>query len=158
MQAQVINEYKSNNNRDSRYTLHDDGTVTDLWTDLIWQRCSLGQSWNSVACAGNASIYDWQVALQQGDSDTFAGYSDWRLPNEVELRSLVAYDRAYPAINATVFPNTPSSSYWSSSSSTAYSGAYAWVVYFNNGTEDRVPKLRNDTDYPIYARLVRGGQ
>jgi len=151
-QAQIINEYIPDDTPDSRYTLHNDGTVTDSWTGLMWQRCSLGQTWDGSTCTGSASTYTWQEALQQGNSNSFAGYSDWRLPNRKELRSIVAYDRYNPAINTTVFPNTPSSSYWSSS---PYAGSsyYAWLVYFYGGYDYGYYRYGN-----CCVRLVRGGQ
>ena len=151
-QAQTIIDYIPNNTPDDRYTLHGDGTVTDTATGLVWQRCSLGQSWNGSTCTGNASLYTWQGALQQGEGNSFAGYSDWRLPNRKELRSIVTYDRYSPAINTTVFPNTPSTGYWSSSPDAG--GSYdVWIVYFGNGADG------NYARYSAHAvRLVRGGQ
>lgn len=149
-QAQTINGYIPDDTPDSRYTLHSDGTVTDSWTELMWQRCSLSQTWDGSTCTGSASTYTWQGALQQGESNSFAGYSDWRLPNRKELRSIVAYDRYSPAINTTVFPNTPSSSYWSSSVAN-YSDT--WVIHFNNGDDGD-----SGRDYTGAVRLVRGGQ
>ena len=152
-QAQTIIDYIPNNTPDDRYTLHGDGTVTDTATGLVWQRCSLGQSWNGSTCTGNASTYTWQGALQQGDSNSLAGYSDWRLPNRKELRSIVAYDRYNPAINTTVFPNTPSSWYWSSSPNAWHLLHYAWIVYFDVGAD-----LYPNRSSSAAVRLVRGGQ
>ena len=152
--AQTIVEYIAGNTPDSRYTVHDNGRVTDTKTGLIWQRCSLGQIWEQDSCTGDTSKYNWQQALQQADKNNFAGYSDWRLPNVEELRSIVAYDRYDPAINSSIFPNTLSSRYWSSS---PYAGGSinAWVVYFNLGYDDAYDRGRN----PGYAvRLVRSGE
>ena len=140
---------------DGRYTDHNDGTVTDKITGLMWRQCSEGRS--STDCSGgSATSHTWQGALQipanintQGG---FAGYSDWRLPNLKELASLVE-ERCYsPAINVTLFPNTPSSSYWSASPY-ASSSAYAWYVHFYYGSD-----YGGNRTYGLYVRLVRTGQ
>lgn len=151
LQAHTVIEHIPNNAPDSRYTLHSDGSVTDNATGLMWQRCSLGQTWDGSTCTGGVSSYTWQGALQQGESDNFAGYSDWRLPNVAELRSIVAYNRHSPAINRTIFPSTGSSWYWSSSPA-IHNSIYVWAVNFGDGYDG--------DSYRGYAavRLVRGGQ
>jgi len=155
---QQIHDYVPNQTQDSRYTLHEDGTVTDTWNGLMWQRCSLGQTWNGSTCTGNPSRYTWQGALQQGEGNSFAGYSDWRLPNRKELRSIVAYYRYDPAINTTVFPNTPYT-YWSSSPSAGNSGNAWSIVDFARGSDGSLRYRSNDYSGNGYAgRLVRGGQ
>ena len=152
-QAQIIINYTPNNTPDSRYTLHEDGTVTDTWTGLMWQRCSLGQSWNGGACNGTVSAYNWQQALQQSNSNNLAGYSDWRLPSIRELQSIVAYDRYGMAINGYIFPNMTSHFYWSSS---PYDYRYinrVWTIDFSNGEDPDYHRNWNNA-----VRLVRGAQ
>jgi len=73
----------------SRFTDNGDGTVTDKTTGLQWQRCSQGQTWSGGTCAGTATGHTWQAALQLADVATYAGRSDWRLPNIKELASIV---------------------------------------------------------------------
>jgi hypothetical protein len=146
----------------SRFTISTNSTVTDKQTGLMWKQCSEGQS--GTGCAiGGASSYNWQSALQQSqtvNNTGFAGYKDWRLPNVKELRSIVERQCYEPAINAAVFPNTPSSFYWSSSpvdggasSPVANFGGYAWIVYFYYGTGNWY-----NMDIKHSVRLVRGGQ
>ena len=158
LQAQTIIDYIPNDTPDSRYTLHDNGRVTDTKTGLIWQRCSLGQTWvkgqtpEQDSCTGKPEEYNWEQALQQADKNNFAGYSDWRLPNVEELRSLVAYDRYNPAINSSIFPNI-SSRYWSSSPN-ASNGNDAWVVPFYFGNVNSYNRY-----YSSHAvRLVSSGE
>ena len=140
---------------DGRYTDHGDGTVTDKITKLMWKQCSEGQSGTDCS-GGTATIKTWQVALQApaniNTQGGFAGYSDWRLPNIKELKSLVERRCFLPAINATHFPNTKSSNYWSSSPRANYS-ASAWYVYFPYGYDSSYNRP-ND----LYVRLVRTGQ
>jgi hypothetical protein len=150
--AQTIVDYIPDTTPDERYTLHDDGTVTDTDTGLQWQRCSLGQDWDGSTCNGGASTLNWQRALQQTGSNRFAGYSDWRLPNVEELRSIVAHDRYSPAINSNIFPNTKSNYYWSSSPAAADSSD-AWRVNFGYGNDDNYYRFTDNL-----LRLVRSGQ
>ena len=109
--AQTILSYMKNNWPDSRYQVHNNGTVTDKYTNLMWKVCSEGQTWsnpsNVAVCDGTAIGGGWPDALIYAkDNNSYAGYNDWRLPNVEELRTLLAYDRHSPAINSTIFPNT----------------------------------------------------
>jgi hypothetical protein len=137
---------------DSRFSDNGDGTVTDIKTGLVWKRCSEGQVWDGTTCAGTESNYTWQTALQAGVASAFAGKSDWRLPNIKELGSIVERQCFDPAINAIVFPNTPSSSFWSGSPCAGASND-AWLVDFVGGNDFNAYK-----SYFSYVRLVRGGQ
>ena len=107
--GQTIKAYVDNEWQDSRYTLHNDGTVTDKATKLMWKVCSEGQNWSdtngSVSCSSTTTTtYSWKGALEHVNSYTFAGHSDWRVPNIKELNSLVALDRYKPSINLSIFP------------------------------------------------------
>jgi hypothetical protein len=154
--AQTVNPNIENITPDSRYTVHDDGTVTDNDTGLMWMQCSEGQSWESNGgagnCTGTATTHTWDAALALANGKAFAGYSDWRLPDIKQLASLVAEDRYSPAINSTIFPATPSSSFWSGSPD-AYKSGYSWIVNFNRGYG-----YSNSRSYDRHVRLVRSGQ
>ncbi len=134
------------------FILHADGTVTHNTTGLIWMRCLLGQTWSDTTCNGTAQIYQWWGALQMADSYTFAGYSDWRLPNKNELASIIEEACHDPAINTLAFPVWERSIVWSSSPSAGNSNS-AWLAVFDDG---RV--ATNDKKNSYYVRLVRGGQ
>lgn len=100
---------------DERYTIHTDGTVIDDQTGLMWMRCSFGQRWQNNTCEGEAQSANWRKAFELAQGIVFAGASNWRLPNIKELKSIIE-DQCYsPAINENIFPNTPGSTYWSSS-------------------------------------------
>ena len=131
-----------------------DGTVTHTPTGLIWMRCSLGQSGNDCA-TGTASTYTWQQALdaaQTLNASGFAGHNDWRLPNKNELESIVERRCWSPAINAAIFPATPSAWFWSSSPYANYAND-AWYVHFYYGHVDDGLKGNHN-----WVRLVRAGQ
>ena len=132
----------------SDFTLLEGGTVVRHdTTGLEWRRCPEGMTWSGGSCTGTASTMTWQAALQHAD-----GVSGWRLPNVKELRSIVERCRINPAINQQVFPDTPSSNFWSASPSAGASG-YAWRVSFSAGGGDWRDKSHN-----YRVRLVRGGQ
>ena len=85
---------------DSRYQLLNGNTeVKDTQTGLIWQRCSLGQTWTGTSCTGTAAIYNWANVLQTAKNMG----NDWRVPNIKELDSLVEEACYNAAINETFF-------------------------------------------------------
>jgi hypothetical protein len=133
------------------FSASDNGTVTDNSTHLMWMRCSLGQTWsNDASCNGTALTYTWSKALSAGTNFSFGGYSDWRLPNINELRSIIEDCRNSPAINSQLFPQTPSSKFWSSSPYIATSTTNAWVVDFTQGRDNFDLKTKANA-----VRLVR---
>lgn len=139
---------------DSFYTDHNDGTVTDNTTGLMWQKCTLGQSGNDCA-TGTPPKFNWQAALAVANENTASNYTNWRLPNKNELATLTETACYSPPINETVFPQTQgtrTSFYWTSSPY-AIINEEVWIVMFLNGST--VP-LRKD--YSAYIRLVRNIQ
>jgi hypothetical protein len=155
--AQTCKDYIPDLNPNSRYTNHNDGTVTDIKTGLMWKQCVEGLSGSDCA-TGSDTTHTWKQALELADatynnaSSGFAGHTDWRLPNHKELLSLTAKNCYDPSINAAMFPNTPASGVWSSSPN-ANNSYYAWYVYFNYG--DSAYNDRNDSRS---LRLVRSRQ
>ena len=142
----------------SQFKDNNDGTVTDLKTKLIWKKCTEGQTWttNTNSCIVNGEVniqYTWEEALElaknTNNNGGFASAVNWRLPNIKELSSIVENACYGPAINLTVFPNTPAGIYWSS---TPYIGSNdnVWTVRFNYGQNSMDAKY----DY-YFARLVR---
>lgn len=131
---------------DSRFTPIGNGAeVKDKVTGLIWQRCSIGQTWDGNTCTGNATSHTWQQALTVA-KNLGKGY---RLPNIKELASIVEEQCYDPAINSKTFPNTPSNWYWSSSPNAYYNGN-AWGVYFHDGNDG--DPYKNGSSY---VRAVR---
>ncbi len=156
-----------------RYRDNNDGTVTDVKTDLQWMRCSLGQEWKNGTCVGDVAKYTWddthKAVESLNRSGGYAGYRNWRLPTIDELKSLVYCSSgkpttwndtgkrcegnyARPTVDSGAFPNTPSSWFWSGSPDTNYSNV-AWYVNFNDGYADGSYRGSN-----FHVRLVRTGK
>jgi hypothetical protein len=108
------------------YTDNGDGTITDNATGLMWEKLSDDGSihdWNDVYTWYDA--FNVKIAALNGGGG-FAGHTDWRLPNRLELDTLADLGRVSPAIdpafNTSCTPSctvttcscTQSTYYWSS--------------------------------------------
>jgi sugar lactone lactonase YvrE/formylglycine-generating enzyme required for sulfatase activity len=120
------------------FTNNLDGTITDLDTGLIWQQAE-------------ASAMNWESALQYAEELSFAGRTDWRLPNIKELQSINDETRANPSVDTNYFISANSSRHWSST--TVMNGTNrAWNVDFQFGLVSYEDKLSS-----LFVRCVRGG-
>jgi len=119
------------------FTVNSEGTVTDNVTGLIWQRedDGVGRSWDD--------------AIGYCDTLDLAGHTDWRLPHQFELQSIVDYGRYDPAIDTAAFPGTASYWYWSSTFDIT-AASEAWGMYFKDGDDGPMYKYNN-----YYVRCVR---
>ncbi len=150
--AQTCLDYIPNEWQDSRYINNHNGTVTDTVTNLMWKQCSEGQTYSSPdTCTGSATGMNWQEALNTAGT-AFTGKIDWRLPNIKELASLIAANCHNPSINQTLFPNTPSDNFSSSTFIFQYSSDTR-KVNFSNGQVDHGFGRPNIKAYRV--RLVR---
>jgi len=99
--------------------------VTDNLTGLMW--------------AGNANlpagVRTWQQALAFANDLDLCGFTDWRLPNRKELRSLTNYGfvNNAAALNILGFNSVQAADYWSSTSYAGGAFPYAWMVRVNGG-------------------------
>ena len=91
--------------------------VNDSTTGLMWQK---------EYVEGKT----WQQALKYCEDSTYAGYSDWRLPNKNELASLLNHDKSTNPYSD--FPDMPSNVFWSSSTNVSNT-SYVWFVNFKHG-------------------------
>ncbi|MGN7612346.1 Lcl domain-containing protein [Magnetococcales bacterium HHB-1] len=66
----------------NRFKDHGNGTITDQSTGLMWMKADSGKG------------LSWKDALSYAENLTYAGYSDWRLPNAKELQYIVDYSRS----------------------------------------------------------------
>ena len=123
------------------FTDNGDGTVTDNVTGLMWQQ------------EDDDDSRDWYEAIDYCEALNLAGYTAWRLPDEYELQGIIDYGRYYPAIDTVYFPNTNSSSYWSSSTH-AWAGGGAWSIASKYGDVACSSFKYN----PKYVRCMRGAK
>ncbi len=145
--AQTCNDAITASTPDSRFSINIDGSVLDKHTNLVWKRCLEGMSGKQCE-QGTATEFTWQTALQHA-----AKQGDWRLPNIKELASIVELKCYNPAINLTVFPDTPSDSIVWSGSPVSYNANSAWVVHFGYGYDNY-----DHRDFNRHVRLVRERQ
>ena len=91
-------------NNNSDFEDNNDGTVTDHRTGLIWQQQTV-------------SAIDWYESITYCEDLNLAGQSDWRLPTQDELLTIV--NKKYtPSIDPVFFPDTIVGLYWSSDETT----------------------------------------
>lgn len=116
---------------------------------------------NPATNGGNAGTpgdgvitFDTRQFIQAMNDANFGGFSDWRMPEREELRSIVDYGipSPGPTIDTGYLPNPVSSYYWSSSTDAVSPGS-AWSVLFSSGISGNGLK-----SVSWYARAVRGGQ
>ncbi len=119
------------------YTTNTD-TVVDQGSGLEWQKDDDGQS------------RTWSDALDHCENSTLDSKTDWRLPNGLELASIVDDTRYNPAIDPAF--SSQLGGYWAGSSY-ASSPEYAWNVEFSNGSSSPVNKTSSN-----FVRCVRGGE
>jgi len=124
-----------------RFIDNGNGTIYDRATNLTWQQsCSTDPAdWEGA--------FNYVASLNRMD---LSGWNDWRLPNQMELYSIVDYDSFFPSINP-LFTDTTNSFYWSSTTR-QQDTTNAWAVNFGSGFGDMLPKNGD----PLYIRAVRG--
>ena len=111
--------------------------VKDNLTGLIWEgKTTAGDraGSNSYSNYGDSRSADTSSYVTAVNAAKLCGYSNWRLPTSEELQALVDYSVVSPdpSVDATWFPNTLASPYWTASPYLGTS-AKAWSVNFANG-------------------------
>ncbi|MEO5367843.1 MAG: DUF1566 domain-containing protein [Magnetococcus sp. WYHC-3] len=144
---------------DPRFDDHGDGTITDNLTGLIWLKngnCFGSKAWAHAISSAN-SLASGACGLSDGSA---AG--DWRLPNALELWSLIDYANLYPdpgLPRGHPFSGVVSDNYWSSSTD-ASDTREAWLVDLRTGHVGTLGKIY-DAIFScclFYVWPVRGGQ
>lgn len=143
----------------TRYVDNQNGTVTDKLTGLIWLKnasCFTPTIWASALADVN-QLASGSCGLTDG---SMAG--QWRLPNIVELESMVDVSANKPAVTSgSPFTNVSNGIYWSS---TAYFGGEegstnSWAIRFSDGRymNDTVSNVMATSNNAVWAVKGAGG-
>ena len=117
--------------------IDEDTVVTDSTTGLIWQKIEVKQT-------------TWQDILSYCENLEYAGYSDWRLPNLNELKSLLNNNSTEPYSD---FPNVRVNDYCSSSTLLLdTSENLAWIIFLKARRVEVGSKLSTNN---FYVKCVR---
>jgi hypothetical protein len=131
----------------------DDGyrMVQDNNTGLIWEIKSPKKG-DANFCEDR---YNWKDArdkyIKKLNAKKYGGFSDWRLPNKDELRSIIDYGRTNPAVDTAYFPNCQSDLYWTCVPYNMQK-PFIWGIFFGLGSGICYTPLSER-----YVRAVRGG-
>lgn len=125
------------------------GTVNQQSTGLMWQKCVEGMS-GAGCTVGSPTSRTWSQALAFATGSNLAGYTDWRLPSQRELRAMINLSCHSPATDP-VFGPAPGTPVWSSTTQRR-SPDFAWQADLNDGRLRYLFKTSPGT-----MRLVREG-
>ncbi|HOO77137.1 MAG TPA: DUF1566 domain-containing protein [bacterium] len=127
------------------------GVVADWATGLMWQQ---GES-NSQPAGGRSGIMSWEDAFAYVASlnrDSFGGFSDWRIPNALELLSTrdLGLDASQDP-NHYLFTGTTHDPYWTSTCSANFaSGTAVYQMSYGFG-QSFAELLDNDREAAVRA-------
>ncbi len=134
-----------------RFTDNNDGTATDNLTGLTWLK--------KADCLGRASWLD-AMTLSGNLASGTCGLTDgsskgtWRLPNIIELRSIVDFGSYRPSLPKDhPFDNFEPTVYWSSSTVPAFP-ALGWFATFGVGPHVFDLKVNTFRALPVKGGLV----
>lgn len=130
--------------------------VYDQRTKLMWSRYpsdGLGHGGDGkLPWTTNADGEGVFALADAANAAALGGYSDWRIPNDLELPSIRDMEASSAVPDATAFPDWPTADYVFTSTTAPSNTAYANAIIFSGGHDFYVAK-----DSTAYAALVRGG-
>lgn len=161
-ESHQINDDGENQNgykpSEPRFVPLNDGTIVDRLSGLNWLQdanCTLsaGGTWQSAISSVSSVLLDPQFFANCATYTKEVKDKDWRIPNINELKSLLDYGKASPALSTgQPFNIATDKPFWTSTSSNGSANTNAWAVSFQSGKI--IPEL-SKTDI-AYAWPVRG--
>ena len=172
-----------------RFRDNGDGTILDNLSGLIWAKNGNVMKTRDPGfdtdgfIAGDGAV-TWQHALayiKKLNSENYLGHNDWRLPNIIELDSLVHAGQSSQAVwlNLQGFSNVQENYYWSSTTLVYYdwnarivnmyggfmdfdskssNGYYVWPVRSENSVSTiSLPRTGQTTCYDEYSAIDCAG-
>lgn len=157
-----------------------DRGLRDMWNKYSWYNPDPATNGGDVGvrnagkCTGGIEC-DTYAYTRAVNAEKLCGYSDWRLPERWELRSIVDYGKAFDreghfgeqfqendnnraTIDSDYFPHTPAHWFWSATPF-AEEPLWAWRVFFYDGGDGLGVKEGGRVNgIPVFARLARGGR
>ncbi|MBM4136018.1 MAG: DUF1566 domain-containing protein [Nitrospira sp.] len=115
-----------------------DTAIIDNLTGLMWVK------------SPDSTKRTWADAITYANDLVLCGFTDWRLPNIKELRSLINYGLADPDtwLNGQGFTNVQSDDYWSSTTF-ASNTDLAWFVRMSGGGVNVNAKTNSNYVWPV---------
>lgn len=113
----------------NRYEIMNNGTeIRDLQTTLVWQRCSVGQTWGGTRCEGQSKELTFDDAQRLSNTE-------WRVPTTDELATLITTvaDPKLRKINNKAFPGTEGW-FWTADTPEPESLVASFINFFNGQT------------------------
>lgn len=120
--------------------------ITDNLTGLTWLR-------DGNLANGGATLA-WEPAIKLASTGSWCGYTDWRMPNQIEILSLVNYGQQYLTwLSDAGFLNLSVNQYWSSTT-VAQDKSKAWAATLRQGGTNNYSKISTSSGSLL---PVRGG-
>ena len=106
-------------------TIAGDAIVKDLATGLMWIKDGNSEG------NGYGNSFTWQNAIDIMTTFSIGGFINWRLPNILELLSILDFAKSSTPYTYSIFTNTVSDVHWTSTT-LGKDALKAWAVYFNS--------------------------
>ena len=106
--------------------------IHDRNTDLYWEVKS-PDSGAVNYCQDTYTFEEAGIYAERLNKTSYGGYSDWRVPNKDELRSIIDYSRSGIAVDTSVFENCKAADYWTRNVY-GLQPYLAWVIFFGFGS------------------------
>jgi hypothetical protein len=132
---------------DRRFCDHENGTITDRLSGLMWTK-------SANLARGKRVWPEAKEFVVRLNAKKYCGYNDWRLPAVEDLRTLIDYSKESPVLpDRHPFLHLVSGIYWSSDLN-AKDHDYVWCVDVRNSRVDYYNKI----NHREYVWPVRGNK